>query len=553
VYGKIRAGLIAAGVPGARIRFIHDAATGAAKAALFADCRAGKVAVLLGSTDKLGVGTNIQTRCVALHHVDAPWRPADVEQREGRALRPGNLNPAVDLYRYVSERSFDSFMWQALERKSRFVGQVLSGRPGGRDVDDIGDATLSYAEVKALATGNPLLLDLAEANAEVTRLRQLAAGHVRATRRLAHSITGWEQQVTAKAKLAADHDHIAATARDHAGQGWRDQGGVAIPEDDIAAHLAHLCDQVMAGEREYASVRWRGLTVGFHVNRQWRHANPVATIYAGGASIANDLRAVWTRKGQHWRIVTELTAVVDGAGSAAQQLRAEIDDLRQRVADAQRRVGEPFAQAADLEAARARRDAIEQAIRDSAEPKPGTEPPGQPGAGAAEEPEQGSVDLDADSPETVRITSVSTWPDDSTADPEADVGQVLVLAPLPLSDEPIAAAAEPAPAHAGADRAALDGSTPGPQGTPALVPSQPMVLPRLAGTAEPLFALTDLPSGPPAAVPGPRARRARRSRGGARRAAALDGDPGLVLFDLPPPESAPGRTTPARPAPARRK
>ncbi|HVB46454.1 MAG TPA: tyrosine-type recombinase/integrase [Streptosporangiaceae bacterium] len=111
VYGKIRAGLIAAGVPASGIRFIHDASTDLAKAALFADCRAGKVAVLLGSTDKLGVGTNIQTRCVALHHVDAPWRPADVEQREGRALRPGNLNPVVDLYRYVSEKSFDSFMW----------------------------------------------------------------------------------------------------------------------------------------------------------------------------------------------------------------------------------------------------------------------------------------------------------------------------------------------------------------------------------------------------------------------------------------------------------
>ena len=129
VYGKIRAGLADAGVPAAQIRFIHDASTDLQKAALFGECRAGKVAVLLGSTDKLGVGTNIQTRCVALHHVDAPWRPADVEQREGRALRPGNLNLAVDIYRYVSEKSFDSYLWQILERKARFIGQVLGGRP----------------------------------------------------------------------------------------------------------------------------------------------------------------------------------------------------------------------------------------------------------------------------------------------------------------------------------------------------------------------------------------------------------------------------------------
>lgn len=131
VYGKIRAGLIEAEVPAGQIRFIHDADTDLEKAALFTDCRAGKIAVLLGSTDKLGVGTNIQTRCVALHHVDAPWRPADVEQREGRALRPGNLNPSVEIFRYVSEKSFDSYLWQTLERKARFIGQVLSGRPSG--------------------------------------------------------------------------------------------------------------------------------------------------------------------------------------------------------------------------------------------------------------------------------------------------------------------------------------------------------------------------------------------------------------------------------------
>ena len=212
VYGKIRDGLDAAGVPAGQVRFIHDANTDLRKAALFADCRAGKVAVLLGSTDKLGVGTNIQTRCIALHHVDAPWRPADVEQREGRALRPGNLNASVEIFRYVTEKSFDSFMWQTLERKARFIGQVLGGRTTGRDVDDIGDATLSYAEIKALATGNPLLLELAEANAEVTRLRQLAAGHTRAVRRLTESVTSWRQQISGRTRLAETCEQIAATA-----------------------------------------------------------------------------------------------------------------------------------------------------------------------------------------------------------------------------------------------------------------------------------------------------------------------------------------------------
>jgi len=273
VYGKIRAGLIAAGVPAGQIRFIHDASTDMQKAALFTDCRAGKVAVLLGSTDKLGVGTNIQTRCVALHHVDAPWRPADVEQREGRALRPGNLSPSVEIYRYVSEKSFDSFMWQTLERKARFIGQVLSGRPAGRDVDDIGDSTLSYAEVKALATGNPLLLELAEANAQVTRLRHLATAHTRATRRLAGSVTTWQQQISGKTRLADTCDRIAAACRDHPDPAWADQRGNPIPGDDVPAYVARLAREAMAATA-FGAAGWRGLHISFSAERKWRQVIP---------------------------------------------------------------------------------------------------------------------------------------------------------------------------------------------------------------------------------------------------------------------------------------
>ena len=181
--------------------------------------------MLLGSTDKLGVGTNIQTRCVALHHVDAPWRPADVEQREGRALRPGNLNPAVEHLPVRHREVVRLVHVAALERKARFIGQVLGGRPAGRDVDDIGDATLSYAEVKALATGNPLLLELAEVNAEVTRLRQLAAGHSRAARRLTDSVSGWQIQAGHKDKAASEYDRIAAIFARNTDPAWYDDRG----------------------------------------------------------------------------------------------------------------------------------------------------------------------------------------------------------------------------------------------------------------------------------------------------------------------------------------
>ena len=135
------------------------------------------VRVLIGSTQKMGTGTNVQKRLVALHHLDAPWKPAEVEQREGRILRQGNDNPEVAIYRYVTEGSFDAYMWQALETKARFIAQVMTGESGVRRAEDIGGQELSYAEVKAIASGNPAVLTLAEADAELQRLSILRKNH----------------------------------------------------------------------------------------------------------------------------------------------------------------------------------------------------------------------------------------------------------------------------------------------------------------------------------------------------------------------------------------
>src|SRR6185437_16170545 len=131
----------------------------------------------IGSTSKMGTGTNVQKRLVALHHLDAPWKPAEVEQRDGRILRQGNDNPEVAIYRYVTEGSFDAFMWQALETKARFIAQVMSGDCAVRKAEDIGGQELSYAEVKAIASGNPAVLTLAETDAELQRLWILEKNH----------------------------------------------------------------------------------------------------------------------------------------------------------------------------------------------------------------------------------------------------------------------------------------------------------------------------------------------------------------------------------------
>src|SRR5262245_50150472 len=177
-YQDIIKKLIAAGVPAEQIAAIGDAESDAKKQALFEKVRQGSVRVLIGSTQKMGTGTNVQKRLVALHHLDAPWKPAEVEQREGRILRQGNENEEVAIYRYVTEGSFDAYMWQALETKARFIGQVMSGDNAARRAEDIGGQELSYAEVKAIASGNPAVLTLAEADAELQRLTLLKKNHL---------------------------------------------------------------------------------------------------------------------------------------------------------------------------------------------------------------------------------------------------------------------------------------------------------------------------------------------------------------------------------------
>jgi N12 class adenine-specific DNA methylase len=176
-YDELKSLLVRRGVPAESICYMQDATTDQAKAALFAACRDGNVAVLIGSTETMGVGTNVQTRAIAMHHLDAPWRPADIEQRDGRILRQGNQNPKAQVIRYVTQGSFDTYMWQTLERKAAFIAQVTRGDLPDRDVDDIGDQALSFAEVKALATGDPLVLEKAGVDADVARLPRLERSH----------------------------------------------------------------------------------------------------------------------------------------------------------------------------------------------------------------------------------------------------------------------------------------------------------------------------------------------------------------------------------------
>lgn len=189
VYDDLRNLLISMGIPENEVQFIHSANTEVKKAELFAKVRSGDVRVLMGSTGKMGAGTNVQRLLVATHHLDCGWKPSDIEQRNGRMIRQGNTNAEVYEYRYVTESSFDSYMWQLLETKQKFIGQIMTSKSPARSADDLDDAALSYAEVKALAAGNPMIKEKMDLDIQVARLKTLKTAYNNEHYRLEDAIT----------------------------------------------------------------------------------------------------------------------------------------------------------------------------------------------------------------------------------------------------------------------------------------------------------------------------------------------------------------------------
>ena len=177
VYDALKEKLMKKGIPEEEIAFIHDANTDVQKARLFSKVRSGQVRFLLGSTSKMGAGTNVQDRLIALHHLDVPWRPADIEQQEGRILRQGNKNKKVKIFRYITENTFDAYSWQLIENKQKFIGQIMTSKSPVRSCQDVDEAALSYAEVKALATGNPKIKEKMDLDVQVTKLKMLKANY----------------------------------------------------------------------------------------------------------------------------------------------------------------------------------------------------------------------------------------------------------------------------------------------------------------------------------------------------------------------------------------
>ena len=212
VYDDIRDKLLELGIPENEIAYIHNAKSEAQKKDLFAKVRAGQVRVLLGSTQRMGAGTNCQQKLIALHHLDCPWRPSDLQQREGRIIRQGNENPKVDIYSYVTEGTFDAYLYQLVESKQKFISQIMTSKSPVRSAEDVDEQALSYAEIKALASGNPMIKEKMDLDIEVSKLKLLKANHLSQKYALEDAISkGFPKQIAeAQARIAGYGADIAA-------------------------------------------------------------------------------------------------------------------------------------------------------------------------------------------------------------------------------------------------------------------------------------------------------------------------------------------------------
>ena len=345
VYDDMKQKLMAQGVPPEEIAFIHDAKTEVQKAELFAKVRKGQVRVLLGSTAKMGAGTNVQTRLAALHHLDCPWRPADIEQREGRILRQGNINKTVKIYKYVTENTFDAYNWSILENKQKFIGQLMSGKNPSRSCEDVDEAALSYAEVKALASGDPRIIEMTDLDSQVTKLKLLKANHEGQRYMLEDqliqffpkAINGTKEQIQGlegdlavlQAHPQPDKEHFSITV---AGQTYTERKAAGQAIIDACTKMTDVSQRVELGEyRGFPMTLWADTaTQKFQVTMK---QNLSHTIELGSDPVGNIAR-----------LDNALAAIAENL----EQNKGKLENLTAQMEEAKLEVKRPFPQEQEL-------------------------------------------------------------------------------------------------------------------------------------------------------------------------------------------------------------
>ena len=345
VYDDVREKLVARGVPREEVAFIHEYNTETKKADLFAKVRAGQVRILMGSTPKLGAGTNIQDRLIALHHLDCPWKPSDLEQQEGRILRQGNRNKQVKIYRYVTENTFDSYMWQILENKQKFISQIMTSKSPVRACDDVDDTALSYAEIKALATGNPYIKEKMDLDIQVSKLKLLKANHTSQiyslesdiARRYPREIATAQGQIealktdmeAAKPLLAQDKDHFSMEI----------SGKVYTERKEAGAAIIEACKALKAAGTEGRI----GSYGAFELHSRFDNFDKVFRLSIKGA---------WNYSMEVGKDplgnILRVTNALAGIERALPQVERRLETLEQQLAQAKEEAKRPFAQEAEL-------------------------------------------------------------------------------------------------------------------------------------------------------------------------------------------------------------
>ncbi len=391
VYNELKNRLVEHGMPSAAIKFIHEARNDSEKAQLFAATRSGHVAVLIGSTAKMGTGTNAQTRLVASHHLDAPWRPADVEQQIGRSIRQGNQNPEVGIYRYITENSFDAYSWQTLERKAKFIAQITRGSLDVRDIEDVGDTALSFGEVKALASGDPLVLDKAKVDNELARLERLSRAYNR-------SVGSLHQQIDS-------HQHVVARADTDLPQLAAAVAKTVSTKGDAFAMTVNGQRTTERAEAGRLLAAWAGRTISPYTHRSEEYG-PIAEI--GGQIVEAGVRpggmgvppgvAFSIKDAPRTSFTVDLPDVragaigpvlrienrIHGLGDVVEHVEAQRDSAHTAIIECQEALDRPFKHGQALVETRQEAERINAAM--TARAAPPQPPPGDDVSAAADQP-----------------------------------------------------------------------------------------------------------------------------------------------------------------------
>ena len=350
VYDDIRQKLIAQGMPADQIAFIHEANTEVRKKELFSKVRTGQVRVLLGSTAKMGAGTNVQDRLVALHDLDCPWRPGDLAQRKGRIERQGNQNPLVHVYRYVTEGTFDAYLWQTVENKQKFISQIMTSKSPVRSCDDVDETALSFAEIKALCAGDPRIKERMDLDVEVSRLKLMKADHQSKQYRLEDQLLKYFPEEIEKHKgfiKGFESDLEVLTAHPHPEDGFAGmeiRGDLLTDKENAGAALLDACKEVKTSDPvQIGSYRGYAMSVEFSAWKQ-EYTLLLKGQMTHRATLGTDPRG-------------NLTRIDNALAQMPQRLeaaKAQLDNLYQQQAAAKEEVGKPFLYEEELRSKNAR-------------------------------------------------------------------------------------------------------------------------------------------------------------------------------------------------------